>query len=168
MESKHRLWLAGGVLVIVGLGLLGAAFSPRLDGDPLLLSPDLARAAGYLRFVSGQLEALGGADAGLVKVLAEGEDAPDLLAQARRARAATETALAVAAAADREWTPPELESLKLALQAAALGYVEAGRLAVLFVNAPTEEAHAQAVEARERAGAALEEAGSRWNRLNPR
>lgn len=166
MNRKTIITVAA-ILLMLALGLLGAAVSPRLDGDPLLLSPDLARATSYLRFVSARLDTLQQADKRLADVLSAGKDAPDLLEQARKARTATEDALAVAAAVDQEWTPPELESLKLALKQAALDYVEAGRQAVLFVNAPTDSQHTAAVQALSKARLSSKETNSRWTRLNP-
>jgi hypothetical protein len=99
--------------------------------------------------------------------LSAGKDADDLLEQARKARLATEDALAVAEAVDREWTPPELEALRLALKQAALDYVEAGRQAVLFVNTPTDAQHTVAVQTLDKARMSLKEAQSRWTRLTP-
>ncbi|MBN1888889.1 MAG: hypothetical protein JW850_12920 [Thermoflexales bacterium] len=155
------------VLLALAIGLLGAAYSPRVDSDPLLLSPDLAQTIGYLRFVSARIDVLQRADGRLADVLNAGEDASDLLEQARQARTATEDALAVVEAVDRQQTPPELETLKLILAQAAQDYVAAGRLVVLFVNTPTEEAHNHAILALDTARASLTEAHSRWTRLNP-
>ncbi len=156
------------LLALAALGVLGAATSPRLDGRPLLLSPDLARSTGYLRFVSTQIETLQRSDAHLAQVLEQGDSADNLLDQARRARVATEDALGVMTAIEREVAPPELESLRLSLNAAASAYVEAGRLAVLFVNTPTAEAQAVATQALEQARISLQDVNDRWQRLNLR
>jgi hypothetical protein len=166
---RRRLFVSLIILVLLaGLGLVGAVASPRLDGHPLVLSPDLARSTHYLRFASSQIDILQTADAHLAEALTQGADAGNLLEQVRSARLATEDALGVVNSLEQEAAPFELDSLRQWLADAAGAYVEAGRLMVLFINTPTTEAQSAAAQALELARASLEGVREIWTRLAPR
>ena len=154
--------------LLIGLGVIGAAASPRLDGHPLVLSPDLARSTHYLRFASAQIDILQTADAHMAEALQQGADAGNLLEQVRSARLATEDALGVVDALEQEAIPFELDLLRQGLADAAGAYVEAGRLMVLFINTPTTEAQSAAAHSLEQARASLAGARELWTRLTPR
>jgi len=170
LQRTKRRWILTVVitLMLMLFGVMGAIASPRLDGHPLLLSPDLARSTAFLHFIASQIETLERSDAYLSEVIDEGESVENLLDQARRARVATEDALGVAAASEHEAAPPELESLSISLDAAAQAYVEAGRLTVLFVNTPTTENLAASVAGLESAQTLLMDVRDRWQRMTPR
>ena len=155
-------------MALAAIGTLGASASPMLDGHPLVLSPDLARSTQFLRFVSAQIEVLQAADARLAEAIDQGAAASHLLDQVRGARVATEDALGVLTASEQEVAPFELESLRQSLQSAASATAEAGRLAILFINTPTPEAQAAAVQALEQAQTSLEMTRELWTRLAPR
>lgn len=154
--------------LLIGLGTIGAAASPRLGGHPLVLSPDLARSTHYLRFASAQIDTLQAADAHLAEALQQGANVDNLLEQVRSARLATEDALGVVSSLEQEAVPFELDSLRQWLADAAGAYVEAGRLTVLFINTPTIESQSAATQALEQARAAVDGAREIWTRLTPR
>ena len=165
---RKLVGIAVAFVALAGIGTLGASASPRLDGHPIVLSPDLARSTHFLRFVSSQLEVLQAADAQLVEALDQGAAASNLLDQVRGARVATEDALGVLTASEQEGAPFELESLRQSLQSASSVYAEAGRLTILFINTPTPEAQAAAAQAMEQARTSLEMTRELWTRLAPR
>ena len=98
---RRLVGIAVTLVALAGIGTLGASASPRLDGHPMVLSPDLARSAQFLSFVSAQIEVLQAADARLAEAIDQGAAASHLLDQVRGARVATEDALGVLTASEQ-------------------------------------------------------------------
>jgi hypothetical protein len=125
-------------VTIVALAPLGRSVTPRdAAGEPLLLSPSLRATLGYQATARAWVRDYHALDADLEALLTQ--DDADIYRQAQSANDNLDRALRLAQDVELRRAPAALASLRAALSAASLAYLEAARAAAGWVGAPTPE-----------------------------
>ena len=123
--------------------LVGVLASPHdAQGRPLLLLPDVKAVEDYRRSIRGAADSMRLLDGEIAALLA-GQNA-DLFTQSRLAQAAFEHALRIAQEIDVQASPPALDGLRGAAADTASAYLEAARLALVWISLPVESNHTEA------------------------
>ena len=134
-------WLLLPLAVI--LTVVGALSSPRdAQGQPLLLLPDIKSVEDYRQSMSSAAAKMQLLDGEIAALLA-GQNA-ELFTQSRQAQAAFEHALSIAQVVDVQSAPSALDGLRGAAAGTATDYLEAARLALVWVSLPQEANHTAA------------------------
>ncbi len=119
------------------LAVVGALSTPRDgQGQPLLLLPDVKAVEDYRQSMGSATAKMQLLDGEIAALLA-GQNA-DLFTQSRQAQAAFEHALSIAQEIDVQSAPPALDGLRGAAAGTASAYLEAARLAVVWVSLPQD------------------------------
>ena len=127
----------------VFLPLVGAFSSPyNAQGRPILLLPDVKEVKDYREVMSSAASGMQLLD-GEIAALLSGQNT-DLFIQSRQAQAAFEHALRIVQEIDRQAVPPALVGLRGAVAGTASAYLEAARLALVWVSLPQESNRAAA------------------------
>ena len=138
--DDHTLNLSWGWLLLplaLILTVLGALSTPRdAQGQPLLLLPDVKAVEDYRQSMSSATANMQLLDGEIASLLA-GQNA-DLFTQSRQAQAAFEHALSIAQEIDVQSAPPALDGLRGAAAGTASAYLEAARLALVWVSLPQD------------------------------
>lgn len=120
------------------LTVLGAFSSPRdALGRPLLLLPDVKAVEDYRKSMGSATLEMQLLDGEIATLLAG--QTTDLFTQSRQAQAAFEHALRIAQDVDVQTAPPALGGLRGAVASTASAYLEAARLALVWVSLPQVE-----------------------------
>jgi len=130
------------IVVLVGLYVLGDRMSPRDgEGRPLILSPSVRAAEGYLRSVQKWVGRMKELDDGLSLLLTEDSSADPAMLYDQSERVQRLMGQATALLSDAEFTPPPpaLVGLQTQAQAAAQAHFEATQAAAFWVGAPQED-----------------------------
>lgn len=134
-------WLLLPLAII--LTVVGALSTPRdAQGQPLLLLPDVKAVEDYRLSISSATANLQLLDGEIAALLA-GQNS-DLFTQSRQAQAAFEHALRIAQEIDVQSGPPALDGLRGAASGTASAYLEAARLALVWVSLPQDGNHTAA------------------------
>ncbi len=143
-EHTFRLslsWLL--IPLVLFLILMGALFSPHdAQGKPLLLLPDVKAVEDYRRSMGSATAEMQLLD-GEIAILLAGQNL-DLFTQSRQSQATFEHALRIAQKVDVQTAPPALEGLRVTAAGTASAYLEAARLALIWVSLPQEDNHTAA------------------------
>jgi hypothetical protein len=124
-------------ITIIALALLGRSVTPRdAAGEPLLLSPSLRATLGYQATARAWAQDFHALDDDLSALLT-GDD--DIYRQAQAAGDLLDRALRLAQDVELRRAPAALASLRVALAATSLAYLDAARAAAEWVGAPTPE-----------------------------
>ncbi len=131
-------------ITLIALALLGRSVTPRdAAGEPLLLSPSLRATLGYQSTARAWARDLHGLDADLDELLT---DDGDIYRQAQAAGDLLDRSQRLAQEIELRRAPAALVSLRAAMAAASLAYLDAARVAAEWVGAPTP-AQAQTAQA---------------------
>ena len=134
-------WLLLPLAII--LTVVGALSTPHdAQGQPLLLLPDVKAVEDYRLSISSATANLQLLDGEIAALLA-GQNS-DLFTQSRQAQAAFEHALRIAQEIDMQSAPPALDGLRGAASGTASDYLEAARLALVWVSLPQDANHTAA------------------------
>jgi len=134
-------WLLLPLAII--LTVVGALSTPHdARGQPLLLLPDVKVVEDYRLSISSATANLQLLDGEIAALLA-GQNS-DLFTQSRQAQAAFEHALRITQEVDVQSAPPALDGLRGAASGTASAYLEAARLALVWVSLPQDANHAAA------------------------
>ncbi len=139
-DTLHFSW--GWLLLplVLILTVVGALSTPRdAQGQPLLLLPDVKAVEDYRQSMSNATAKMQLLDGEIAALLA-GQNT-DLFTQSRQAQAAFEHALSIAQEIDVLSAPPALDSLRGAAASTASAYLDAARLALVWVSLPQDANH---------------------------
>lgn len=135
---RRLLWRVALGVLLPTLLLVGWLTSPKgAEGRPLLLSPSVRTVERYRRDARAWLAEFDEVDAALERLLASGLTDP--FRQSTLGERVFTDIAALAEDIDRTQAPPALVSLRQQLHAAALAYLNAGRAALQWVSAPSED-----------------------------
>lgn len=138
--DDHILQISLGWLLLplaLILTVVGALSTPRdAQGQPLLLLPDVQAVEDYRQSISNATAKMQLLDGEIAALLA-GQNA-DLFTQSRQAQGAFEHALSIAQEIDVQSAPPALDGLRGAAAGTASAYLEAARLALVWVSLPQD------------------------------
>ncbi len=133
------------LVVLLFLTLIGLLNSqPNQDGRLLLLLPDVWRTVGYQQKAAAWGVEFQRLETDLNGLLSENQ-VGDLLSQSQVAQRTLEQAAGLAREIDQNPAPVAISGLREMLNATALDYLEASRLALRWLNTPTEDAYQEAM-----------------------
>ncbi len=136
-RALHVSWTWFLLPLALLLTLLGALSSPRdAQGKPLLLLPDVKAVEDYRKSMSSTTAEMQLLD-GEIAILLAGQNL-DLFTQSRQAQVAFEHALRIAQQVDVQTAPPALEGMRVTAAGTAPAYLEAARLALVWVSLPQD------------------------------
>jgi hypothetical protein len=168
---RRSLVALGCVLVALVLILVGLAVSPRIDGHPLLLSPQRRAILHYMNWCRGWADRLAELESRLDGLMPEPESAVatvqpapspgDLYHRAQQAEAALRTATVLQLEAERAAVPVPMVGLHNLVSASAQAHIAWAEAVAAYVGAPSSETASGLAELRQAAVetlASLEEA----------